>query len=715
MKVTSSTARGARILALTSVLSVGAWAGGAGGGTVPGSVEVGGTTRQWQIVTLTFTDAQVRSETDALNPFTDLRLNVRFERPDGTSLVVPGFFAADGDAAETSAESGDKWRVRLLPDQNGSWTWTASFRTGPGIATELDFDTSGAPVAGSFDGATGTLNIRVADPKAPGNYARGLLQDVGGHHLRFAENGEYYLKGGANSPENLLGYYEFDNTYDLGDFSPATVDGLHHFDAHLVDFDASDPVDQLAVWQGSKGARLAGAINYLASKGVNSMYFLTYNSDGDGTDTWVWRQPFGLENFDRFDVSKLAQWERIFSHMDRRGIQMHVVLQEFENDDIMGGLTTPRKLYFREVVARFAHHPALIWNIGEENQNTVEEQQQFADYIATLDPYDHPMTVHPDIGEVYQTYEPLYTDPNFNATSIQSPPNLYNDITRNLRDLSASNGNPWAIYADEQFSPSILSSMGNLGELRREALWGNFMAGGAGVEWFFDFGDVTLEDFRFAEPLWEDTGHAVHFFQTYLHFWNMESDNSLTTQDDDFVLYEGSETWAVYRPHGGGANLALPDDDVYQVHWYDPRNGGALQTGSLPQVTGLSGDPVWIGAPPSAATEDWVALVRRKANQLPVITLNTATPDPVIPEDPFLLRVRVTDPDGPDDIYAVGLLYVPPVGGLNTDYFQHQGGDLWVLGNESLAGQPTGLWIYAALVVDRNFKYSLDVNWFTLP
>ena len=57
--------------------------------------------------------------------------------------------------------------------------------------------------------------------------------------------------------------------------------------------------------------------------------------------------------------------------MTQLGLQIHFVTQENENDEELGGdssLNDIRKLYYRELVARFAHHPALQWNIGEEKR-----------------------------------------------------------------------------------------------------------------------------------------------------------------------------------------------------------------------------------------------------------------------------------------------------------------------------------------------------------
>jgi Domain of unknown function (DUF5060) len=75
---------------------------------LPGAVvtpqEVSGELLQWHDVILTFAGPET-SETADPNPFLFYRLDVTFTRG-GRSLVVPGYFAADGNAAESSANSG---------------------------------------------------------------------------------------------------------------------------------------------------------------------------------------------------------------------------------------------------------------------------------------------------------------------------------------------------------------------------------------------------------------------------------------------------------------------------------------------------------------------------------------------------------------------------------------------------------------------------------
>ena len=90
----------------------------------------------WQTVALTF-DGPQTSESATPNPFLDYRMSVTFEK-DGAALTAQGFFAADGDAANSSAEGGNKWRVRFTPPEPGRWTWRASFRSGSDVALSAD-------------------------------------------------------------------------------------------------------------------------------------------------------------------------------------------------------------------------------------------------------------------------------------------------------------------------------------------------------------------------------------------------------------------------------------------------------------------------------------------------------------------------------------------------------------------------------------------------
>ena len=71
-----------------------------------------------------------------------------------------------------------------------------------------------------------------------------------------------------------------------------------------------------------------------------------------------------------YDTAKLRQWEIVFAHAQKKGVFLHTVFNEAEEankrelDD--GELGPERKLYYREMIARFGHHLASEWNLCEE-------------------------------------------------------------------------------------------------------------------------------------------------------------------------------------------------------------------------------------------------------------------------------------------------------------------------------------------------------------
>lgn len=581
-------------------------------GQAPARIE--GELRLWHKVTLTFEGPRT-SENATPNPFRHYRLNVRFRHAaSGKTYWIPGYYAADGRAGESSAAAGNRWRAHFAPDEEGEWKYLASFRAGEDVAVSLDPE-AGEPAA--FDSAAGSFQVRATNKTARDHRAKGLLRYIGQHYLRFAGTGEYYLKGGADSPENFLAYADFDGTFDTdADSGSYKKVGrfIHNYEPHVKDWRPGDPA-----WQGGKGKGIVGALNYLAAKGGNSVYFLTYNLDGgDGRDTWMWTAP---DVRDRFDVSKLDQWEIVFTHMDANGIMLHVVTQETENDAALGGgpgLNPIRKLYYRELCARFSHHLAVVWNLGEENNTSDPDRKDIARFIRALDPYRHPITVHTKNRTALRFYDGLLGDPHFEATSIQGQMEQCNLEAVELRKRSAAAGRKWVVFHDEQGPASIGAAPDAIDPdhdvPRTRALWGNLMGGGGGVEWYFGSSyphmDINCEDWRSRDALWDMTRYALEFFHKHLPFWEMEPRNELATGvEEAFVLARGESLMAVYLPSGGSATVTLGNGS-YSILWFDPRNGGELQAGTVQSAKGPG--PRVIGLPPAAGGKDWVALVRRR-------------------------------------------------------------------------------------------------------
>ena len=575
---------------------------------VASAATIDGELKQWHDVRVTF-DGPATSETAEANPFLDYRLNVTFSSGDKT-LVVPGYYAADGNAAETSATAGNKWRVHFVPTAIGTWTYVASFRTGREVAVSLD-PAAGAPTA--FDGETGRIEVGPTDKTGRDNRGRGMLRYVGDHFMRYAGSGEPFLLVGTQSPENFLAYYEFDNTVDhRGPKGLPHPDNLHHYDAHLKDWKPGDPT-----WQGGKGKAIIGVLNYLAGKGLNSFYSLTMNNYGDAMDINPW---IGYDEHTRYDVSKLGQWEIVFSHMDRVGLLLMVITQEEEGEQTLGKLGTERKLYYRELVARFAHHHGIIWDMDEEMDRwryfTTQDMKDIANYIRALDPYDHPIQYvqwKAELIDDMKTYGQLLGFENFDSIAMQHDPESAHSETIKWLDKSAAAGHPWLVNLIEMNSRVPVDAEDYWHDTQRKfGMWGNYLAGGSGIAFFFTgaHDDLSVEDYRTRDHLFDLERYAHDFVVSHLPFTQMHHADALTPTADDYVLAKPGHVYAVYLPEGGTTTLDLSGvSGAFEVKWYDPRHGGELQNGTVTTVEG--GGSRSLGNAPAQPSSDWAVLVRK--------------------------------------------------------------------------------------------------------
>ncbi|TFH28082.1 MAG: DUF5060 domain-containing protein, partial [Bacteroidia bacterium] len=292
------------------------------------TLKIEGELQQWHKVTLVL-NGPATSEMAEENPFLDYKLEAIFTQ--GTSsYTVPGYFAADGNAGETSAREGSIWKIHFRPDASGTWNYRVSFQKGKNLAV-LDGDVQGEAIGP--DGAEGSLDIIETDKSAPDFRARGRIVNGGKGYFKFQGTDEIWIKNGADSPENFLAFQDFDQTlrfslksvFREGEANPDIQ--IHSYEPHLSDWKEGDPT-----WQNGNGKGIIGALNYLQSVGVNSVYMLTLNILGDGKDVWPYND---YNERYRFDCSKLDQWEVVFDHMESLGIMAHFVLQETENECLL--------------------------------------------------------------------------------------------------------------------------------------------------------------------------------------------------------------------------------------------------------------------------------------------------------------------------------------------------------------------------------------------
>jgi len=525
--------------------------GGSDDGSDSGTATVSGTQELWHRTTLSF-DGPDTAESADPNPFVDYRLQVRFEGPSGQVYDVPGYYAGDGNGGS----SGPTWKAHLAADEAGEWSYTASFREGDEVAVSTN-DSAGSATA--FDGASGSFSIGGSSASGRDFRAsdRGLLINRGDNYLTFP-GGDPWIKGGPNIPENFL---------------------AHDF--------------------GAQGGR-KGAISYVADRGCNCIYFLPNNVRGDGDDTWPHPRKFNAKT--RYDNSKLAEWRDIFEHAGSEGVLLHFVLAETEpgNENYYdnGDLGEQRKLFYRELIARFGHVMGIEWNLCEETDYGTRKHRAFADFIHDTDPYDHPVTVHIK-NDDYSVYEDLLGNDDIDITSFQtgrSSSGLASTVAE-WRSRSASSNTPWPVSVDEG---SV--EIDDLGDGRREEMWPVYMAGG-NYEWYIKNPsnhslDQNLNDYGRIESALEWTGYALDFMGE-LPVQAMTYDADGVSGGDGYLFgSDGQQVYAVYLPEGDDAEVSVVDG-TYEITWLNPRTGGKqvgtierTDDGAVPLSPPFDGDAV---------------------------------------------------------------------------------------------------------------------------
>lgn len=577
---------------------------------------VSGQSAVWRPVTIIFAGPESSETATSPNPFLDIRLTVVFTGPSNQRFVVPGFFDGDGKGGP----QGSTWVARFTPDAPGTWQFEGSFRTGAGVAVSLDPD---AGIAMSIPDLKGSFSVAPRDPAAEGFYKWGRLEYAGKHYLKFVD-GPYWIRGGTDEPEDFLGYAGFDRT-----------PGRHKYSAHVEDWRPGDPD-----WGDGKGRGIIGALNSLAEQHVNSIYFLTMNIGGDGKDVWPFVSPLdpkgnpANDNL-HYDTNKLRQWEIVFSHAQRRGIFLHFVFNEAEQENKRelddGELGPERKLYYREIIARFGHHLALEWNLCEEyNLNFdfgPDRCRAFADYLLAIDPYKHPITVH-SAGNPVEKLRFTYGDSRFSLTSIQLNQKPIHEVTEAIWRETRKAGRPLPVSLDEftldrgQRASHI--PVDDAEGHRIEKLWPTYFSGGM-IEFILD--DLLKTD-NFKKPerqkLWRYVWYARKFMEEQLPFWEMEPADELaqdgatvpvgigggkTVALGPQVFVRRGDAYAVYLPKGSpSGTLDLGElKGSAELRWYNPRTGEF--EGTAKPVTGGARTP--LGTPPSTPDSDWVVLIKK--------------------------------------------------------------------------------------------------------
>jgi hypothetical protein len=292
------------------------------------------------------------------NPFKDVTLTAVFRQGDH-EVKAAGFYDGDGT-----------YRIRLLPDREGSWTYETTSNV-----TELS-------------GARGTVTV---GPARAGDH--GPIRVANTFHFAYGDGTGFKPIGTTSYAWNHQGEAMEQQTLASLKASPFNKIRMCVFPKHYR-YNENEPE------------------------------FYPFPVTKRGTSEWSmgsWGKPSTWSfDFDRFDPAFFRHLETRIADLQKIGVEADLIV--FHPYDRWGfSKMSPEQddFYLRYLVARLSAYPNIWWSLANEYDlmpsKSLDDWERFIQIIADNDPYGHLRSIHNCFG-FYDHTKPLLTH-----CSIQRP------------------------------------------------------------------------------------------------------------------------------------------------------------------------------------------------------------------------------------------------------------------------------------------------------
>jgi CubicO group peptidase (beta-lactamase class C family) len=493
-----------------------------------------------------------------VNPFRDAALVGEFTSPSGKMMAVEGFH-----------DGGDTWRLRFTPQEEGEWHYLLR-----GEGVEL--------------------------------HQRGRLRCT-------ALRGPGFIRV---HPENPYAFAYADGTpfFPMGD----TCYGLH--DDSLI-------TPQLR--REYLKTRRRQRFNFVRM----SIGHSHYRAQADPV-YWAWGGTPGQPDLDRLNPGFFRSFDGVLRQMQQSGMKAELLLLNFYRLPFTDTrLWTParERLWLRYVIARYAAFSNIfLWTLANEYEthpNGAYRLDQPGDVLwarATarlvkhLDPYRHPVTVHPVISSSARGASPRDPyDPPWRIGGFFGAGDDFDVLSQQTGQAGA--GVAWdeqlqcwtgddpdlvaSLRADRRYRKPVLNTENGYEYLHghstekkqvhhtdkvRHSAWRIVCAGGyfaAGFHGTIGHNDVwnRIDAPNHYTFVVKDEGAAgqlglLYDFFTSRPFWRMQPFEAVRG-DMAVALAEPGRVYVIYLPHGGATTVDLSGmERTLAVRWLNPRSGDTVRS-----------------------------------------------------------------------------------------------------------------------------------------
>lgn len=516
------------------------------------------------------------------NPFRDAALVGEFTSPSGKARSVDGFY-----------DGGDTWRLRFAPDEAGEWRYRLR-----GEGVEL----------------SRVGRLRCTKPRGHGF--------IGIH------------------PQNPCAFACADGApfFPMGD----TCYGLYD-DSHIT---PALRDEYLKTRRAQRFNFIRMSIGHSELRAAKDPAF------------WAWGGSPSKPDLDRLNPEFFRGLDALFRDMQSRGMNVELLLFNYYRRPFTDmGLWTParERLWLRYVLARYAaFNNIFLWTLANEYETHPDGRYRLdrpgdidwalatARLVKSLDPYRHPVTVHPVISSSIQGDTPRAPfDPPWRIGGFFGRGDAIDVLSQQTASVYAGTwdaalgcwtgdgaGVSQSVAADRVWRKPVLNTENGYEYLRgnpsskrqvhhtdkvRRTSWrivcagGYFAAGFHGTLGHSDAWERIDAPHRYPFEI-RDEGAAAQLgflydFFTALPFWKMQPWDGV--KGEAVALADSPQTLAFYLPHGGAVQADLGKaPGSLAARWFNPRDG---KWGEPFEVAG--GKPVEFNAPDA---QDWALLLCAK-------------------------------------------------------------------------------------------------------
>ncbi|MFC2124889.1 DUF5060 domain-containing protein [Bacteroidota bacterium] len=394
-------------------------------------IEIHGTLKQWEPLTLTFHQPGKQLESNQLSSSGNYLYGI-FRRID-KETIVPGYFAGV-HAIDPDMNYNNTWKINFTPDNYGIWTYQVILIEDlPASEEDLEKQIK------NQDSRVYSDDFKIIPREGNHDSFRspGFIQYSNDGFLIQNENEERYILNCISVNGDLLNQY---------------VNFTEHY--YNKSFPTDTLVDQSEISDDIK------------NPGLNGVKLSISDILSD------------LTSFDRSqaDLDSINEIQRNLEKVYRHGFVTVFEIMDLtsEKDDVQS-LDNKTLAYLREMIARFSHNTGLIWSIKTSGNLDTKKGliKDITKLIRDMDPYDHTILITCGPDDV--SLETFIGYPFIDGIIMDNSNQFPADKLFMIKNLSTQKGRKWILLENVQTSIQYTNV--------RDIIWSRTLSGNSGLIW----------------------------------------------------------------------------------------------------------------------------------------------------------------------------------------------------------------------------------------